>query len=536
MAARALLVDFLVSGVLDTTGNPLAGGKVYTYDAGTLTPKSLYTGPTKTGLTAANPYTLDGNGKAQLYGDGAYKFIIKTSADVTLYTYDNVDLYAFVATASATFFNVLDYGAIGSGLVDDTAGIQAAIAACSTAGGGNVVFPPGTYRHTGITVPAKVNLIGSSGKNCKLVYTPTSGNSITLTGGAVNTNYNIIENLNINCATTSSGIGICGPADPYFIADVYISNCEIEGFLRGIYLPYCLQVLVSNSRLLGQGKGVASGVGIQLGDRTLGTPRLCNVGLCELTYVNGYRTCYTLDGSVLEVSESIAENCIIGFLIGARLTITGSWVQADTTLYQTRAGNWPVQVFGTYHLDGASAEVDDVTSMVTLGDQNDLQVSDRSGFKNTGVFRLRFATSLARALQIGTAVTIHSNSSSARVTSAERPLEVDRSGFTGAGTLFGLYSSGTARGFLGTLANDNPALLGSGGSQVSAEWDNLGNLFAGAGSLGTTSTNGFLFIPSCAGTPTGVPQGYTTGKIALVFDATNHKLYAYDGAWRDVGP
>jgi len=239
----------------------------------------------------------------------------------------------------------------------------------------------------------------------------------------------------------------------------------------------------------------------------------------------------------LEVSESIAENCTRAFLIGARTTIIASWAQADTTLYETRSGGWPVQILGGYHLDGASAEVDDVTSMVTLGDQNDLQVLDRSGFKNTGVFRLRFATSLARAFQLGTDITIHSNSSSARVTSASRPLEVDRAGHTGAGTLFGLYSSGTARGHLGTLVNNNPALLGSGGSVACAEWDNLGNIFLGPGSaISTSATNGFAFIPSCAGTPTGIPQGYIAGKIALVFDSTNHKLYAYDGAWRDVGP
>lgn len=56
------------------------------------------------------------------------------------------------------------------------------------------------------------------------------------------------------------------------------------------------------------------------------------------------------------------------------------------------------------------------------------------------------------------------------------------------------------------------------------------NVFLAA--LATTATNGFFYIPSCAGTPTGTPTAYT-GKIPLVYDSTNNILYAYsNGAWR----
>lgn len=48
--------------------------------------------------------------------------------------------------------------------------------------------------------------------------------------------------------------------------------------------------------------------------------------------------------------------------------------------------------------------------------------------------------------------------------------------------------------------------------------------------LATTATDGFLYIPTCAGTPTGTPTG-ATGKVAMVFDTTNNKLYIYDGGW-----
>lgn len=63
------------------------------------------------------------------------------------------------------------------------------------------------------------------------------------------------------------------------------------------------------------------------------------------------------------------------------------------------------------------------------------------------------------------------------------------------------------------------------------------SVIIGTGSaLATTATDGFLYIPTCAGTPTGVPTAVTGGS-PLVIDSTNNKLYFYSGgAWRDAGP
>ncbi len=51
--------------------------------------------------------------------------------------------------------------------------------------------------------------------------------------------------------------------------------------------------------------------------------------------------------------------------------------------------------------------------------------------------------------------------------------------------------------------------------------------------LATGATVGHFFVPSCAGTPTGVPTTIPTGQIAMHFDSTNNFLYAYlGGAWK----
>ena len=59
-----------------------------------------------------------------------------------------------------------------------------------------------------------------------------------------------------------------------------------------------------------------------------------------------------------------------------------------------------------------------------------------------------------------------------------------------------------------------------------------GNVISGNQSaLATTATDGFLYIPTCAGVPTGVPTAIT-GKVPMVSDTTNNKLYIYvGGAW-----
>ena len=52
--------------------------------------------------------------------------------------------------------------------------------------------------------------------------------------------------------------------------------------------------------------------------------------------------------------------------------------------------------------------------------------------------------------------------------------------------------------------------------------------------LPANATGGFLYIPTCAGTPTGTPVAQS-GCVALLFDVDNYRLYVYDnGSWRGV--
>jgi hypothetical protein len=78
----------------DNNGNPLSGGKIYTYEAGTTTPLATYT--SSTGNTAhTNPIVLNAAGRVPSGGEiwialRLYKFVLETSTSVLIATYDNV--------------------------------------------------------------------------------------------------------------------------------------------------------------------------------------------------------------------------------------------------------------------------------------------------------------------------------------------------------------------------------------------------------------------------------------------------------------
>lgn len=76
-----------------TDGLPLVGGKLYTYAAGTTTPLATYVD--YHGVTEnTNPIILDSNGEADVWlpSTTSYKYVLKDSNDVTLYTVDFISV------------------------------------------------------------------------------------------------------------------------------------------------------------------------------------------------------------------------------------------------------------------------------------------------------------------------------------------------------------------------------------------------------------------------------------------------------------
>lgn len=107
-------------------------------------------------------------------------------------------------------------------------------------------------------------------------------------------------------------------------------------------------------------------------------------------------------------------------------------------------------------------------------------------------------------------------------TTTSNAFALSHSNTTATGTLLNLSTSASV--------NVKPLTISPRGNQ-SFQADHLGNIVVGNAALATNATDGFLYMPSSAGVPTGTPTSYT-GRVPVEVDTTNSRLYGYfGGAW-----
>jgi hypothetical protein len=62
--------------------------------------------------------------------------------------------------------------------------------------------------------------------------------------------------------------------------------------------------------------------------------------------------------------------------------------------------------------------------------------------------------------------------------------------------------------------------------------DSLGSVIVGKAAKSTTATDGFLYVPTCAGTPTGTPTAHA-GTVPMIVDSSGNKVWYYvGGSWK----
>lgn len=107
-----VLVPDIFRQHFDNLGEELNGGTIDTYEGGTVTPATTWTESTG-GTAQANPIVLDSAGREQggiwITAGTAYKFVLKTSAGVTLDTVDNVVVGEVAAASDDDYEVILTY-------------------------------------------------------------------------------------------------------------------------------------------------------------------------------------------------------------------------------------------------------------------------------------------------------------------------------------------------------------------------------------------------------------------------------------------
>jgi hypothetical protein len=279
----------------DNSGNLAVGGQLYTYAAGTSTPLASYTD--STGSTPnANPVIMNSRGEASVWltPNTAYKLVAYDSLGNLLWTQDQVtsapSLSGSTGSASVGFIqagtgavaytaqakmrqivSVMDFGAKGDGVTDDTTAFQNCINSLQTNSdfrGGEIYIPSGHYiLKATLTftayVAGAVHNIYVRGNGSSNTYLDFSGTSASTDGISFNTGSHFgISDLTISgagrngIALNTAAFGTSNYCQQWYIRNVRTQAHGGDG-------------LVSNNCFMGEISNVWSrnnlGNGISLG-------------------------------------------------------------------------------------------------------------------------------------------------------------------------------------------------------------------------------------------------------------------------------
>jgi hypothetical protein len=279
-------------------GIPLAGGKLYSYAAGTTTPLATYT--TSSGIqNNTNPIILDSRGEAAVWlGAASYKLTLTDSNDVEIWTVDNITtqdamnaLTAFEASLASSqgsslvgyapasgppnrtvqaklrdVVSIKDFGAVGDGTTDDTTALQAAIAYCENAtqyGGRALYLPGGRYKISGaLTLSKEFITIFGDGAWESQIYAVGLATSALATA---NMQYlrPFLRDFGIVNTGTGKGIDFGNITGQVYLGE--LKNLYIESGDDGFYAPHFFSMVVMNVSSLsrtGHSFRVACGPGV----------------------------------------------------------------------------------------------------------------------------------------------------------------------------------------------------------------------------------------------------------------------------------
>ncbi len=240
---------------LDTNGNPLQFGFVYSYAAGTTTPAATYTSSAASAFNQ-NPIELDGSGRPPaeiwLVSTANYKFVVTDATASDARTFDNIsgiasaaDLAQFIAdlatsdgadevgfsqTASyaqgtvglslqrESYAKDAPFNAVFNGSTNDTTAIQACLADAS---GGIALLPAGTAIINGTLTMGASSTLRGAGPGVTILKKTGSGHILDILGTSNKPDITI-EGITFDVNNVDSAIVL------EYVENLTIRNCNFK--------------------------------------------------------------------------------------------------------------------------------------------------------------------------------------------------------------------------------------------------------------------------------------------------------------------
>ena len=398
----------------NNSGQPLIGGLLYTYEAGTSTPSETFTSSSGDTLNT-NPIILDGRGEANVWlGPSPYKFRLCDSSNAVIWTVDNVgtsDVLAVLARSTGSSLvgyqppgqgwvsrtvqdklretvSVKDFGAVGDGVTNDGPAFTSALQAGA---GTSVYVPQGIYLCGALSIPTGTCLYGDSPNSTIIQAIATLPNDVVFisnentSGSTISDTGITLRNLSVNGQYLTDTARSKALISFSLASNLVIENCEIlTSSYMGVYMLSCEHVDFTSCHFFSCGNHNLNSCVVRI-DTSIVAPTILSrdISFIECSFENNLNTCLSLNCTTCSITNNvfIKNQGIAISLLGIGAKVSGNQISEQAVVSSETA---PVDGIGisasgsTHSISGNSIYSTDGDCIAVQSNTNTINISSNS--------------------------------------------------------------------------------------------------------------------------------------------------------------